>query len=149
MRLTWSESPSFELFLVGIRMKLRILIVCHLFAWIGLTVPNFVGCRGGDNAPELDDAAHLFLESQRAFKAGDRAKGLELLNQSIAAKPYAWSLLERGKLHAEDGNDSAAQADVKAGLELDPDLKDLQWLQQELQKSPDKRFKTKPPSALK
>lgn len=125
----------------------RLPSVCCSFALAGVAAWCCLGCSEGDNAPKLDDAAKLFLESQRALKAGDRAKSLELLDQSIAAKPYAWSLLERAKLRAEDGNDEGALADVAAGLELDPELKDLQWLQEELKKPKEERFKTPPPSA--
>jgi tetratricopeptide (TPR) repeat protein len=96
----------------------------------------------------LDDASNLFLEARRALKAGDRAKAMELYTQSIDAKPYAWNLYERGKLYAEDGNEQAALADVTAGLAIDPQFEDLQWLQEELKKPKEQRLKTPPPSAL-
>jgi hypothetical protein len=121
----------------------------RVFAVFCIPILVCLGCGHADSTPELDDAGTLFLESQNALKSGDRARSMELLNQSINAQPYAWSLLERAKLYAEDGNDKAASADVAAGLALDPHLKDLIWLRDELKKPKEQRLKTQPPSAVK
>ena len=109
-----------------------------------------VGC--GSKKFALDEADAALVEARKAIGDGDSAKAIELLNQSIEAKPDMWSYYERARLLAETGDDDAAKADVVAGLELEPEHSELLWLQKQLKKSKKSRFKGsagKPPSVSK
>ena len=100
----------------------------------------------------LDDAAALFVEAKQAVTDGDHEKAMGLLSASISERPDSWAYLERAKLHAADGNDAAANADIAAGLELVPEHSDLLWLRKEMKKESQSRFKgrsSRSPSAIK
>ena len=59
---------------------------------------------------------------------------------------------ERANIYVEQGNEEAAIADCKAGLEVDSNDRDLNWLLAELEKPANKRFKgrfAQPPRAVK
>jgi tetratricopeptide (TPR) repeat protein len=110
-----------------------------------------VGCDGGGQL-KLDDSKSSLIEAQQALSDGDTEKAMELLSASIEAKPNPWAYYQRARLHVDAGDDAAAQADCQAGLELDPEHSDLQWLASELKKPAAQRFKGKnaePPSASK
>ena len=109
------------------------------------------GC-GGRKGPELSDSRKLLVEARKALGNGDYAKALENLDASIKSNPNIWAYVERAKVNAMSGKDDAALEDCKAALELAPDNEDIPWIQNELKKSVDKRFKGKfanPPSSTK
>ena len=112
-----------------------------------------LGCIGcGYSDPGLDEAATALVEAKQALAAGDSGQAMDLLDASIESRPDPWAYLERAKLHAENDDDVAAQSDVEAGLELDPQHSDLLWLQKELKKPKTSRFKGRrmnPPSHSK
>ena len=120
------------------------------FLLLAVVVVLAAGC--GYSEPKLDEAAMLFVEAKQALGDGDKEKAIELLSTSIDARPDPWALWERAKIYAEKGADDDAKADIKAGLELDPEHADLLWLQNEMKKRPTSRFKgrnSEPPSANK
>ena len=109
------------------------------------------GC-GGPSGPKLDNSAESFVEAQQALAEGDSARAMELLTASIEARPDAWAYFQRAQLYVAEDNDTAARADCKAGLELDPENANLVWLSGELKKPTASRFKgkfAKPPSESK
>ena len=105
-----------------------------------------VGCG---EKPVLDEAATSFVEAQEAIEAGDTAKALELLDDSIAKRPDVWSYYHRAKIHSDNGDDELAKADVQAGLDLEPEHSDLLYLQKEMKKPQKARFRKAPPMASK
>lgn len=117
------------------------LTVCVLLAIF------FFGCSKDEGG--LDEAALNLIEAREAIDAGDTDKAIELLDAAIAARPDTWAYYERGKLHAENGDDELANADAEAGLELDAEHSDLLYLQKQLKKSKKARFKTPAPSVNK
>jgi tetratricopeptide (TPR) repeat protein len=88
----------------------------------------------------LDDSAKSFVAAQQAMAEGDKEKAKELLTNSIAARPDPWAYFQRAQLYADEGEDQAARADCQAGLELDPENTNLQWLAGELKKPKGNRF---------
>lgn len=106
-------------------------------------------CAGCSEESVLDEAAKSFVAAQEAVEAGDTAKAIEFLDDSIAQRPDVWSYHLRAKLHAENGDDDLARADIEAGLELAPEQDDLLYLQKELKKPVKSRFKKEPPMAAK
>ncbi len=113
-------------------------------------LPCMLFVLGCSQEPSLDESATQFVEAKQALADGDKDKALELLTSSIEARPDPWALWERAKIYAENGADDDAQADIDAGLELDPEHSDLLWLQNEMKKRPTSRFKGRsrePPSA--
>lgn len=108
-----------------------------------------IGCEAG---AVLDEADQALVDAREAIAAGDSASAMDLLDASIGSKPDPWSYYERARLHSENGDDDAAQADVVAGLDIDPEHSELLWLQKQLKKPKRSRFKGKsgqPPSATK
>jgi tetratricopeptide (TPR) repeat protein len=99
-----------------------------------------VGCSSSDG-PNLDDADRHFIAAEKAMAAGDKEQAIKELDASIAVRPTSWAYFKRGQLHAAVGNDQQAQADVQKGLELNPEDKDLKWLEKELKKPATRRFK--------
>ncbi|HMO83976.1 MAG TPA: hypothetical protein PKC18_03550 [Lacipirellulaceae bacterium] len=94
---------------------------------------------------------HL-IAARQALESGDSERARHELDLAIAARPMVWSYFERARLHAQSGDDAAAQQDVDAGLQLDAESTDLLWLQAELQKPAGQRFNgrfAQPPSAVK
>ena len=115
-----------------------------------LAVSLLAGC--GKRVTVEDEAAALYEKADEVAKAGNQQQALELLGQSIAKKPASWNYLKRARLHMDLGNESAALDDCNAGLQLDPQDTDLQWLSAELKKPKKTRFKgaaSEPPSASK
>lgn len=93
-----------------------------------------------------------FLAAQEALASGDKTAAMEALTKSIEAQPTGWAYIGRAKLYLEQDNDQAAIADCEAGLALDSQNVDLQWLLGEAKKAKAERFKGKnanPPSASK
>lgn len=110
--------------------------------------------QGCDERPEerFGSAGEHFMRAQDALAAGDSAAAMEALNASIDAGPNPWAYLQRAQLHLEQGDADAAKADAEAGLETQPENRDLKWLATELRKPPQKRFKgrfAEPPSVSK
>lgn len=99
------------------------------------------GC--GDSQPE---ELTVFREAMDAIAAGDKVKGMELLNKCLEIKPSHYAYYERARLHMENKEIPKAIEDCKKGLELDPENKDLKWLLAELEKPEPKRFQG--PAAL-
>jgi hypothetical protein len=111
---------------------------------------TLLACAGcGEGKPNLDDGAQLLIEARKAIQAGDKEAAMQLLDRSIAAKPYTWAYVERARLHGEQDNDEAARADVRAGLELEPGSSELKWIEKELKKPAAQRFKGPSPAAVK
>ncbi|MCA9215397.1 MAG: hypothetical protein KDB27_20170 [Planctomycetales bacterium] len=102
-----------------------------------------IGCVA--QPPELDDAGTHFLNAKDAIEAGDDATALDELNKSIAVREDVWSYLERAQLYAKTGDDEKATADIEKGLSLDPNNRQLEWLQKEMTRSKEDRFQQNPP----
>jgi len=119
-----------------------------IFGFVFVTI--LVGCGG--SKPVLDDADQALVKARSAIADGNTESAMKLLDQSIALKPDTWSYFERAKLHAEADNDAEAKADIGAGLEIEPEHSELLWLQKQLKKSKNNRFKGtsgQPPSVSK
>jgi tetratricopeptide (TPR) repeat protein len=118
---------------------------------IGSFLFLFAGCGGSrpDGSQfQHDDAAKLFLEAMQ-IRETDRPRSIELLNESIEARPSHNAYYHRARLYALQGDDQMAIADIEAGLKLEPESKDLKWLEAELRKPPQNRKLDKPPTAVK
>ena len=111
-----------------------------------LTLLPLAGCA---DKPVLDEAAHAFAAAQQAIAEGDTEQAMDLLNTSIDKRPNEWYYHERAKLHAQNGDDELATADIEAGLELDPENPDLAYLKKELKKPVRSRFKRASPMSSK
>lgn len=106
------------------------------------TLGAFSSCGGNGEPEELT----VFREAMEAVAAGDKAKGMELLNECIQIKPSHYAYLERARLYMDQKDTPKAIDDCKKGLELDPENKELTWLLGELEKPEPERFKG--PAAL-
>jgi Tfp pilus assembly protein PilF len=109
------------------------------------------GC-GDSGEVALTEEQNYFVAAAEALEAGDDAKALEMLTASIDTTPTRYAHFERAKLYEKQGEDEKALADCTAALALQPDDKDVLWLQGEIKKAKDKRFKgrfAQPPSAAK
>ncbi len=109
-----------------------------------------LGCGG--KKFELSESEAALVEARKAIADGDSAKALEFLDASIAASPDTWAYYERARLHAENGDDDDAKADIECGLELEPEHSELLWLKKQMKKSKKSRFKGsagQPPSVSK
>jgi Tfp pilus assembly protein PilF len=118
---------------------------------VGSLMFLLVGCGGSQpdgRQFQHDQAAKLFLEAMQ-IRETDRPRSLELLNESIEARPSHNAYYHRAWIYALQGDDQKAIADVEAGLKLEPESKDLQWLEAELRKPPQERKLDKPPSTVK
>jgi hypothetical protein len=118
---------------------------------MGAVACLFVGC--GDSQPDgsqfqHDQAAMLFLEAMKT-RPTDQAKALELLTQSIDARPSYNAYYQRALIHGLNNRDVEAQADIAAGLELEPENRELKWLEGELQKPANQRKLDTPPTHAK
>jgi len=114
-------------------------------------LPLLVGCGGGgkQNVPEW---VNPLADAREALANGDNTKAKEALSASIEIEPNIWALMERAKIHLAEGDIEAAKSDCTKALELDPKSKDVKWLQGEIEKPKDKRFKGRtefPPSYSK
>ena len=110
-----------------------------------------VGC-GGSGEIELTEEQDFFVAAAEALASGDQAKAMEMLTKSIEAKPSRYAHFERAKLYEQQGEDQKALEDCAAALQIQPGDRDVLWLQGELKKAKDKRFKGRfanPPSAAK
>jgi Tfp pilus assembly protein PilF len=109
------------------------------------------GCGGSQRDGgqfQHDEAAKLFLEAMKV-RPTDQAQALELLTESIDARPSYNAYFHRAWIHALQGNDEQAQADLRAGLELEPENRDLKWLEGELKKPAGQRKLDMPPPPVK
>jgi Tfp pilus assembly protein PilF len=109
------------------------------------------GCGGSQrdgSQYQHDEAAKLFLQAMQ-IRDTDRARSLELLTESIEARPSHNAYYHRAWIYALQGDDQKASADVEAGLKLEPESKDLKWLEAELRKPPQERKLDKPPTTVK
>lgn len=116
---------------------------------IGTLSLILAGCGGGGSerdgsAFQHDKAAKLFLEAMK-IRPTDQAKALELLNESIDAKPTFNAHFHRAWLYALKGTDDKANEDIKAGLALEPESTDLKWLEGEMKKPAKQRKLDMPP----
>ena len=121
-----------------------------VFATSCLSLGVMVGCNSGD--AKLDPATNHFVEAQKAIESGDLASAQQHLTQSLNEKSTTWAYLQRAQLHLEQGNETEAIADIDAGLQLNPNDRDLQWYRKELSKPQANRFKganSRPPSLSK
>ncbi len=121
----------------------RVVITCVLLL-------PFAGCSS--DKVELGDATEHFLAAQEALDKGDQATALNELNLSIELQPDAWAYYQRAQILADQDQIEAALADCQAGLGLDPQHEQLQWLAGELKKPADQRFQggnAKPPGPKK
>lgn len=110
-----------------------------------------IGCQDSV-ATAVKKSDQLLIEAQKAVTAGDKAKALELYDQAIAERPSGYAYLARAQLKLDLDDAAGAQSDVEEGLKLDPEHRDLQWLQGELKKPTKQRFKgptSAPPSRRK
>ena len=105
------------------------------------------GC-GPSEDPIGEDVSH-FLNGKTAMDRGDTEVALQEFNKSIELNPDSWAFYYRAKLHAEKKDDEKAEADCEAGLKLDPNHAELKWLQVELKKRPEQRFKGRNANAPK
>jgi hypothetical protein len=111
----------------------------------------FVGCGGSQQDGsqfQHDQAATLFLEAIQARQT-DQAKAVELLTQSIESRPSHNAYYQRAWIHGLQGRDNEARADVAKGLELEPENKQLKWLEGELKKPANRRKLDGPPTPAK
>ncbi len=109
-----------------------------------------VGCDGGEQ--KLPEWVNPLVDARKALAAGEKAKAMEALSASIVMKPTVWALMERSKMHLEQGDAEAANADCVKALEIEPKSRDVKWLQSEIKKPEVKRFKGRnefPPSYSK
>jgi hypothetical protein len=111
----------------------------------------FVGCGGSQpdgSKFQHDQAAMLFLEAMKT-RPTDQAKALELLTQSIETRPSYNAYYQRAWIHGLHNRDVQAKADIAAGLELEPENRELKWLEGELQKPAQQRKLDTPPTHAK
>jgi Tfp pilus assembly protein PilF len=124
-------------------MTRNLVVVYLLFA--------IAGCGGSQpdgSQFQHDEAAKLFLQAMQ-IRDTDRPRSLALLNESIEARPSHNAYYHRAWLYALQGEDQKAIADVEAGLKLEPESKDLKWLEAELRKPAQERKLDKPPTTVK
>jgi hypothetical protein len=109
------------------------------------------GCGGSQpdgSQFQHDQAAKLFLEAMQV-RPTDQAKALELLTQSIEARPSYNAYYQRAWLLGLTGRDGEATADVAEGLKLEPENRELKWLAGELKKPANQRKLDGPPIHVK
>jgi Tfp pilus assembly protein PilF len=118
---------------------------------VGCVLFLFAGCGGSQpdgSQFQHDEAAKLFLQAMQ-IRDTDRPRSLALLNESIEARPSHNAYYHRAWIYALQGDEQKASPDVEAGLKLEPESKDLKWLEAELRKPPQKRKLDKPPATVK
>lgn len=119
--------------------------------WSLALVAGFSGCEDPNLvAGRKSDA--LYHAAAEAQQQGDHPKALDLFSQAIATRPSGYAYLGRAKLYLEMKDEANANRDVEAGLQLDPEHRDLIWLRDQLKKPEKQRFKgsaAQPPSASK
>lgn len=117
-----------------------------------LFVAAAIGC-GDKGASERLALGEIYSQATAAIESGDYARAVELLDQAVEKMPNdEWTYRSRALANAHLGEDEAATADVEKCLSLNPENPDAKWIQGELEKKVDQRFKGRfanPPSALK
>lgn len=103
---------------------------------------GILGCNASSE-PELGSAVEHYLAAQDALAKGDKETALKELDLSLAQQPDVWAYFARAELLAKSNQDEKALADCAAGLKLDEKHTGLKWLQSELKKPADRRFKGK------
>ena len=79
----------------------------------------------------------------------DQNQALEMLNESIDARPAYNTYFHRAWIYALQGQENKALDDIKAGLALEPESRDLQWLDGEMKKPAKQRKLDMPPPPVK
>ena len=120
---------------------------------LGCASAVLAGCGGGSTSRDgsgfqHDTAAKLFLDAMKV-RGTDQAKAVTLLNESIDARPSYNAYFHRAWIFALQGEDDKAGDDLRAGLELEPESRDLKWLEGELKKPADQRKLDMPPAPVK
>jgi Tfp pilus assembly protein PilF len=118
---------------------------------VGCMLLLLAGCGGSQpdgSQFQHDEAAKLFLQAMQ-IRDTDQARSLDLLTESIEARPSHNAYYHRAWQYALKGEDQKASADIEAGLKLEPESKDLKWLEAELRKPPQERKLDKPPTTVK
>jgi hypothetical protein len=118
------------------------------FGWLLLLLAGCGGSQPDGSQFQHDDAAKLFLQAMQ-IRDTDQARSIELLTESIEARPSHNAYYHRAWINALRGDDQKATADVEAGLKLEPESKDLKWLEAELRKPAQERKLEKPPTTVK
>lgn len=114
------------------------LVVCTAVIVLG-------GCGPATSSRKAYDH---FVAAVQAIEAGDKETALSELSASIEKSPSAWAYFQRARIYIDQGKETEATADIQKGLEVDPQHRDLKWLEAELKKPPAQRFKgrfAKPP----
>ena len=107
---------------------------------------------GCGDAKLTDAADDLYAEASGALAAGEPDRALNLVTEAIDQKPTAWSYALRARILVQQKQFEKAREDAAKGLALDPNNRDLQWLEAELKKPEPQRFQGTnkvPPSAVK
>ena len=109
---------------------------------VGLALAVLLACCGcGAEEQELGTATEHYLAAQEAIASGNTEMALTELDASLSLQPDAWAYYQRAQLLLEKGDDAKALADCDAGLQLDAQHTELKWLQAELRKPANRRFK--------
>ena len=111
----------------------------------GALILAAIGCPG----QTLPESIHLHLEGAKAAAADDHAKAVELLTRAIEEDPNPDVYFDRARSLLALGRDDEAIRDCDAGLALDSEHQDLQWLRAEAEKPEPRRFQgvhAEPPS---
>ncbi|HEX6963717.1 MAG TPA: tetratricopeptide repeat protein [Lacipirellula sp.] len=106
------------------------------------------GC--GSSEEPLSDSNQKYIDAKELLAQGEQDKALAALDASIKAKPNFWALRDRARIHAERGEDEAAQKDCEAALAIVPADSDVLWIKGELAKPVAQRFQgaaKSPPSS--
>jgi hypothetical protein len=110
-----------------------------------------VGCGGSQpdgSGFQHDKPARFFLDAMK-IRSTDPTGAIGLLNRSIDERPSHSAYFHRGWLYALQQKDDEAKSDVKSGLALEPESRDLKWLEKELGKPSKQRKLDMPPAPVK
>jgi Tfp pilus assembly protein PilF len=125
----------------GVIRRLALVVVAIAIVGCGAPQPDGSGFQH-------DQAAKLFLEAMKV-RGTDQAKALALLDESIDTRPSYNAYFHRAWIFALQGDDNKAGEDLKAGLDLEPENRDLKWLEGELKKPAGERKLDMPPAPVK
>lgn len=117
----------------------------------GLALAVAAGC-GTSEARRQREAYDLFREAAQQAATGKQEAALDLYGQALTMQPSTTAYLARARLLLEMDREEEARADCEAGLKLNPDDRDLNWLAAELSKPEPRRFqgdRAEPPSIHK